>query len=80
MGFAFEYDSRRAASNLQKHGVSFREAMTVFDDPQTFPDESALRRRIALHHDWFIITAFALYSLIISLNATGNSICGGVEA
>ncbi|HZL29386.1 MAG TPA: BrnT family toxin [Acidobacteriaceae bacterium] len=41
MGFAFEYDSRKAASNLKKHGVSFREAMTVFDDPmaQTFPDD-----------------------------------------
>jgi len=41
MGFAFEYDPRKAASNLKKHGVSFKEAMTAFDDPlsQTFPDE-----------------------------------------
>lgn len=41
MGFAFEYDWRKAASNLKKHGVSFGEAMTVFDDPmaQTFPDD-----------------------------------------
>jgi uncharacterized DUF497 family protein len=37
----FEYDARKAASNLRKHGVSFGEAMTVFNDPlaQTFPDD-----------------------------------------
>lgn len=27
----FEYDSEKAASNLTKHGVSFREAAEVFD-------------------------------------------------
>ena len=37
----FEFDPAKAASNLKGHGISFREAMTVFDDPlaQTFPDE-----------------------------------------
>ena len=37
----FEFDLRKAAANLKKHGVSFREAMTVFNDPlaATFPDE-----------------------------------------
>jgi uncharacterized protein len=37
----FEYDPRKAAANLRKHKVSFREAMTVFDDAfaETFPDE-----------------------------------------
>lgn len=41
MGFAFEFDPRKAESNLKKHGISFREGMTVFDDPlaQTFPDD-----------------------------------------
>lgn len=29
----FEWDPAKAASNLKKHGVSFREAITVFDDP-----------------------------------------------
>ena len=28
----FEWDARKAASNLAKHGVSFEEAATVFDD------------------------------------------------
>ena len=37
----FEFDRRKAASNLHKHGVSFTEAMTAFDDPlsATFPDD-----------------------------------------
>jgi uncharacterized DUF497 family protein len=29
----FEWDSRKAQSNLKKHGVSFPEAATVFADP-----------------------------------------------
>ena len=29
----FEWDPRKAASNLAKHGVSFEEATTVFGDP-----------------------------------------------
>jgi uncharacterized DUF497 family protein len=37
----FEYDSTKAAGNLKKHGVSFAEAMTIFDDPlaSTLPDD-----------------------------------------
>jgi uncharacterized protein len=37
----FEFDSAKAATNLKKHGVSFTEAMTVFDDPlaSTLPDD-----------------------------------------
>ena len=36
----FEWDAVKAASNLEKHGVSFAEAMTVFGDPLevTIPD------------------------------------------
>jgi uncharacterized protein len=29
----FEWDEKKAAFNLAKHGVSFEEALTVFDDP-----------------------------------------------
>jgi uncharacterized DUF497 family protein len=29
----FEWDPEKAAQNLVKHGVSFAEASTVFDDP-----------------------------------------------
>lgn len=29
----FEWDPKKAAANLKKHGVSFEEGITVFDDP-----------------------------------------------
>jgi uncharacterized DUF497 family protein len=29
----FEWDQRKAATNLAKHDVSFRDATTVFGDP-----------------------------------------------
>jgi len=29
----YEWDQEKAANNLEKHGVSFEEAATVFDDP-----------------------------------------------
>ncbi len=37
----FEWDDEKARTNLQKHGVEFDEASTVFDDPMfiTFLDE-----------------------------------------
>ncbi|MFG6095606.1 BrnT family toxin [Leptothoe sp. ISB3NOV94-8A] len=36
----FEWDPDKAAANFEKHGVSFQEAATVFNDPLsiTFPD------------------------------------------
>lgn len=36
----FEWDPKKAAENLKKHGVSFEEAKTVFGDPlsSTIPD------------------------------------------
>ncbi len=33
MGLEFEWDPAKAASNLERHGVSFAEAATVFGDP-----------------------------------------------
>jgi len=41
MPLVFEWDSRKAKSNLRKHGVSFDEACTVFDDSgaMIFSDE-----------------------------------------
>lgn len=33
IGYLFEWDSRKAAANRRKHGVSFEEATTVFADP-----------------------------------------------
>jgi uncharacterized protein len=41
MSLHFEWDRRKARTNLRKHGVSFDEALTVFADPlaRIFDDE-----------------------------------------
>lgn len=41
MKLSFEWNERKASSNLRKHRVSFEEARTIFSDPLlwTFPDE-----------------------------------------
>jgi len=52
MALAFEWDRRKAASNLQKHGVSFEEAATAFGDPLSVtirdPDHSEEEERFVL--------------------------------
>jgi len=41
MTAGFEWNQRKAAPNLRRHGVSFEEALTVFADPlaRIFDDE-----------------------------------------
>jgi uncharacterized DUF497 family protein len=40
MGLFFSWDDRKAAANVRKHGISFEEAATIFEDPLliTVPD------------------------------------------
>jgi uncharacterized DUF497 family protein len=40
MDLEFEWDPRKAAANLRKHGVTFEEAVSAFADPHsiTIPD------------------------------------------
>ena len=33
MGYIFEWDGKKAESNVRKHGLTFEEATTVFGDP-----------------------------------------------
>jgi uncharacterized protein len=49
----FSWDARKAASNLKKHGVSFSEAATAFEDElgAYYPD--------TLHQDRFILIGFS---------------------
>ena len=58
----FEWDPRKAAINLFKHGVSFEEALTVFADPlaRIFDDEEHStdeQREIIIGHSarWFLL-------------------------
>jgi uncharacterized DUF497 family protein len=50
VALTFEWDSRKAQSNLSKHGVSFESATTVFGDPLSLtipdPDHSIAERRL----------------------------------
>ncbi len=41
MRFDFEWDSRKAKSNINKHQISFERATTIFRDPNilSIPDE-----------------------------------------
>lgn len=52
MALGFFWDSRKAASNERKHGVSFEEAVTAFGDLLSFtvpdPDHSADENRFLL--------------------------------
>jgi len=49
VSLTFEWDSRKASSNLSKHGVKFETAATVFGDPSSLtipdPDHSVMERR-----------------------------------
>jgi len=49
----YVWDERKAAANLKKHGVSFAEAATAFDDDlgAYYPD--------ALHDDRFILIGYS---------------------
>jgi uncharacterized protein len=58
MSVQFEWDNDKAESNLQKHGVSFEEASTVFADPlaRIFSDDDHSqdeRREIIIGHSVF---------------------------
>jgi uncharacterized protein len=52
MGLTFEWDTRKAASNLKKHAVSFEEAATAFADQLSLtiadPDHSEDEERFLL--------------------------------
>ena len=49
VGYNFEWDLEKAEANLQKHGVSFAEAVTAFGDPLSMnmpdPDHSKGEQR-----------------------------------
>jgi len=65
----FAWDPKKAAENLKRHGVDFREAATVFDDSlsTTFPDNdhSSGERR-------FLIIGMSALSRILVVSHTEN--------
>ena len=47
MGIVFDWDLRKAKSNLSKHGVSFEEASTIFGDPLSLTIADPSHSRLA---------------------------------
>jgi uncharacterized protein len=65
-GICFRWDSRKAATNLRKHRVSFETACESFFDPFVYWIESRLVRGeerekiIGMTHDWqFLVVIYA---------------------
>ena len=73
MGLSFEWDARKAATNLGKHAVSFREAVTCFDDPRSItipdPDHSTEEERPIL-----IGASVALRILVVCFTEVDDTI------
>ena len=67
MGYYFEWDPRKASSNLRKHDVPFEEATSVFGDPLAMnmpdPDHSVDENRFILlglsHKFRLLVVAYA---------------------
>lgn len=73
MALLFEWDNRKAESNLRAHGVSFHEATTIFGDPLSItisdPDHSSAETRfvdVGLSHVGRL--------LVVSYTERGNRI------
>ncbi len=73
MNLKFEWDRKKAASNLSKHRVSFEEALTVFSDPlaRIFDDEdhsAEEQREIIIGH------SSQSQLLVVCFTAQGESV------
>ena len=75
MSLVFQWDPKKAAANVRKHGVSFPEAMTSFQDPlariHDDPGHSeGERREILVGHDAsarLLVVAFTARGLAIRI-------------
>ena len=62
MGLLFEWDEKKAKSNLLKHGVSFEEASTAFADDLSITIEDPLHSD---DEDRFILIGLSKFSNIL---------------
>ena len=72
MPVTFEWDSRKARSNLVKHGVGFEEASTIFGDPLSLtisdPDHSLREARYITVGSQWVKRLLGNCSLLFILN------------
>ena len=64
MGIFFEWDEDKASQNLQKHGVSFEEAATVFGDTLSLTIEDPLH---SMEEQRFVTIGLSLRHRILVL-------------
>jgi len=62
----FEWDENKAAQNLVKHGVSFAEAVQVFDDPDAIVEFDEAH---SFSEERFIIIGFSSRQLLLVIYA-----------
>jgi uncharacterized DUF497 family protein len=72
----FTWDARKAAANLRKHGVSFEEAATAFDDElgAYYPDALDPERFLFIGHSYrrrllYVVHAEVLQDVIRIISA-----------
>lgn len=65
----FEWDETKAASNLDKHGVSFEEAVTVFNDPGVLPAHDDAHGEARMTLIGFSATARMLFVVVVEREA-----------
>ncbi|MET0621620.1 MAG: BrnT family toxin [Pyrinomonadaceae bacterium] len=58
----FEWDDKKAAANRRKHGVSFDEAVEVFDDPNLIGHEDAEHSR---DEPRFVVIGYSAIRLLL---------------
>jgi uncharacterized DUF497 family protein len=67
----FEWDARKAATNVRKHGVSFNEAATVFADPDA-PDGPDLKHAAEENRSLRLGRSLADRVLIVAYTTRGS--------
>lgn len=73
MTLHFEWDEAKAAANLNKHGVSFEEAQTVFSDPESL---TIFDERHFEQEDRYIDVGLSIYGrlLVVVYTERGTTI------
>ena len=65
MVLRFEWDENKAEANLQKHGISFKEATTVFGDQLSITINDPLH---SIGEDRFVIIGYSYKKQVIIVN------------
>lgn len=73
MTLNFNWDNEKAKVNIRKHGVSFKDAATVFDDPFSITLDDTLHSQ---EEDRFLIIGYSQQQklLVVVYTYRGNNI------